>query len=109
MKKLVLPVVAMTMLGAAAFSPAFAAHSGEHTEAQALLAAAKITLSEAVAKAEALHSGARALEIELDDKVDNKPDGGAVWKVTLITPDKIYDVVLDAASGEVISNMEDKK
>lgn len=98
MKKLML-AAAILALGMGAAAPAFA----DHKEESALLAGAKLTLAEAVAKAESLHAGSRAVDADLDKAADK-----TVWEVTLITADKVFDVVLDAATGDIISNQEDR-
>jgi uncharacterized membrane protein YkoI len=104
MRNIILPALAIMAMAAGALSPAFADHSNEHKEATALLASTKLTLAEAVSKAEALHLDSRALDAELDQNADGK----AVWEITVVTADKIYDVILDAENGGVMSNIEDR-
>lgn len=103
MIKLILAAAALAWgLGLGAM--AFASPRDDHQEESALLAAAKITLGEAVSRAEALHDGGRAVDADLDRHKDGKP----VWDITVVTADKMFDVVLDAGTDAVISDAEDR-
>ena len=104
MKKLILAAAATLALGAGLMSPAFADHNDDHKKETALLSGAKVTLAEAVSKAEALHTDSRAVDADLDKDLSGK----SIWEVTVVTPDKIFDVILDADTGAVISNQEDR-
>lgn len=103
MKKLILTAAAILLLGAGLMGPAMAGRNDGHKKETALLAGAKISLAEAVSQAEALHDGSRAVDAELDKDLS----GQSVWEITLVTPDKMYDVILNAGTGAVISNVED--
>lgn len=104
MKKLILIAAAALALGAGLIGPALADHNDDHKKETALLAGAKITLAEAVSQAEALHTDSRAVDADLDKDLSGK----SVWEISVVTPDKIYDVILDAGTGAVISNLEDR-
>lgn len=103
MKKLIL-IAAALVLGASLMDPALAGHSEAHQKETALLAGVKVTLAEAVSKAEALHINSRAVDADLDKDLSGK----SVWEITVVTPDNIFDVILDADNGAVISNLEDR-
>ncbi len=104
MKKLILASTAILALGAGLIGPALASHNDDHKKETALLAGAKVTLAEAVSKAEALHIDSRAVDADLDKDLSGK----SVWEISVVTPDKIFDVILDAQTGAVISNLEDR-
>ncbi len=104
MNKLLLAIAATLALGAGLMVPAFANHNDDHKKETAMLAGAKITLAEAVSKAEALHIDSRAVNADLDKDLSGK----SVWEVSVVTPDKIFDVILDADTGAVVSNLEDR-
>lgn len=104
MKNMILAAAAVLALGAGIVGPVLAGHSGEHKEEIALLAGAALSLGEAAAKAEALHEGSRAVEAALDKDLSGK----SIWEITVVTPDKIFDVILDGATGDVVSNQEDR-
>ena len=64
---------------------------------------AKITLEQAIERAQQQHSGSRALSAEIDMRRDR-----AEYEVEVMTTDKrIYDIRIDAVNGNVLENRED--
>ncbi len=64
---------------------------------------AKITLEQAIERAQQQHSGSRALSAEIDMRHDR-----AEYEVEVMTTDKrIYDIRIDAVNGNVLENRED--
>lgn len=91
--------VGMVVLLAAGVSSAALAWDKEDLER---LAAAKISLTEAVSIAEKAHQG-KAIEAELDDSF-----GKVVYDVVVVKGDRFYDLRIDAQTGEILRNTEDK-
>lgn len=64
---------------------------------------AKITYTEALEMMDEAHPGAKLVEMELDHE-----DGELVWEFELVTSDDVeYDLVIHAATGEVLENEQD--
>ena len=80
---------------------AFAAQNREHEEA-ASLASAKLTLSDAINYAQSEVPG-KVLSAELND--ESSP---LAYKVEVVQQGKTREVLVDAQTGRVISNIEDK-
>ena len=100
--KTYLPI--MFVLGLAMAGGAALAKPSEASENDAVLglAAAKITLVQAIAAAES-HVNGRATSAELES------EGGTVlFEVEVVdSSDAVYDVVVDAGTGEVLSSKAD--
>lgn len=83
---------------------AYAAQAQGENDAVRDVAAAKITLAQAIAAAEQQHAGGKVTRAELETE-----KGRAVYDVEIIAGDqKVYDVKVSAADGQVLSSQMDK-
>lgn len=90
----------LSAIALVASSPALAGKQ----ETLAELAAAKITLVQAVAAAEQHLPGGRAVQADLDTQ-----QGKTVFEVDVVASDnQIHEVVVDATSGAVLHSKVDK-
>ncbi len=89
----------LAALSLAVLVPA-AAHAADREDIRNL-AAAKISLTDAIATAEK-HQGGKAVEASLDDD-SFKP----VFEISVVKDDKIFEVHVNAETGEVIGARED--
>lgn len=95
-KSVVFTAVTLTAIGVA--SAAFAVDKDDVKN----LAAAKISLTEAIAIAEKQHAGSKAIDASLDDTLNK-----TVYDVTVLVGEVGYEVDIDAVTGEVLSNKKD--
>lgn len=72
-------------------------------EDKMLLEKADLTLRDAIEKAEA-HQNGEAVDAEIDNE-----KGVTVFEVTVLSGDTLYDIVIDAKSGDVIRSAPEKK
>ena len=97
-RKPLLAIIAALGLGTAAGSALACDKSDIRAMEQA-----KITLEQAIERAQQQHSGSRALSAEIDMRRDH-----AEYEVEVMTTDKrIYDIRIDAVNGNVLENRED--
>lgn len=82
----------------AATTPTFASDAREKEQ---LLSEAKISLSEAIVKAQTRANGT-AVSAEMDRRL-----GKAIFEVEVISGGRLFDVKLDAVDGSVIDVKED--
>lgn len=104
-RKTVIPALVIAAVGVAtAAGWAFANQAGgTENDAVADLAAARISLTQAVSAAEA-HAAGRATRAELE-----RERGATVFEVEVVTADsKVFDVKVDAVDGRVLSSKPDK-
>jgi uncharacterized membrane protein YkoI len=104
-RKIVIPalIIAAGVATAGGLAVAKQAGGGDN-DALASLAAAQISLGQAVAVAEAQAAG-RATRAELDSE-----RGAVVYEIEVVTSDsRVFDVKVDAADGKVLSSKPDAR
>lgn len=91
------------ILGSAALAAAISASGAALADREdiQLLSQAKVSLVDAIEKAEA-HQGGKAVEANLDDD-SFKP----AYEVSIVKDNRLFDVQVDAVSGDVIGARED--
>lgn len=78
--------------------------SQDAAQAASRLAQARISLSQAIAAAEAHHPGSRAVQAELDSQ-----PGQVVFDVDVLDPQQqLHEVRIDAGNGQVIRSQRDR-
>lgn len=93
---MLIAALALTLSGALALA-ATPVVDKDVVAAKAGLAAAKISMPQAIATAEA-HVAGQAIGVELDDKRNR-----GVYEVEVLTGDQIMEVKIDSRDGKVIS------
>lgn len=69
---------------------------------ESLTSKAQITLSQAIAAAQAHHTGGVAVSSELDSKL-----GKVIYDVEVLSAGAIYDVDVDGVTGEILNSRKD--
>lgn len=101
-RKFTVPALIVAVGVATAGGLAYAKSAEAANDAVADLAKAKITLTQAIAAAEA-HVGGKATQAELEGE-----RGAVAYEVEVVTADsKVLDVKVDAADGKVLSSKLD--
>lgn len=98
-RKPLLAIIAALGLGTAAGS----ALAYDHSDIRAM-ERAKLSLEQAIERAQQQHSGSRAMSAEIDMHRE-RPE----YEVEVMTTDKrVYDIRIDAENGNVLENREDR-
>lgn len=102
-RKIAIPALILAAGVATAGSLAFAKSTGAENDTIADLAKANITITQAIAAAEA-QVGGKAVKAELDGERN-----AVVYKVEVVRADNaVFDVRIDAADAKVLSNKQDQ-